>query len=68
MTIINNNENILQLMTTALFVKAKKRTINFRNLFDTAIGLRVLENGVLRLTDFKIFWERVAMPPDPLES
>ena len=27
----------------ALFGKVKKKIINFRNLFDTAIGLRVLE-------------------------
>ena len=45
-TIIFNYEIILQLMTTrnALFVKVKEKiTINFGNLFDTAIGLRVLE-------------------------
>ena len=34
--IINNDDN-------ALFGKVKKKIINFRNLFDTAIGLRVLE-------------------------
>ena len=45
-TIIFKYEIVLQLMTTsnALFVKGKKKiTIDFRNLFDTAIGLRVLE-------------------------
>ena len=35
-TIIINFEN-------ALFGKVKKKIINFRSLFDTAIGLRVLE-------------------------
>ena len=44
-TIIINYENILITADdNALFVKVKKKiTINFRNLFDTAIGLRVLE-------------------------
>ena len=44
MTIIINYE--LKYITAddnAIFVKVKKITINFRNLFDTAIGLRVLE-------------------------
>ena len=39
-TIIINFENIAD--DNALFGKVKK-IINFRNLFDTAIGLRVLE-------------------------
>ena len=40
-TIISNFENIAD--DNALFGKVKKKIINFRNLFDTAIGLRVLE-------------------------
>ena len=40
-TIIINFENIAD--DNALFGKVKKKIINFRNLFDTAIGLRVLE-------------------------
>ena len=40
-TIISNFENIVD--DNALFGKVKKKIINFRNLFDTAIGLRVLE-------------------------
>ena len=40
-TIIMNFENIAD--DNALFGKVKKKIINFRNLFDTAIGLRVLE-------------------------
>ena len=40
-TIIINFENIAD--NNALFGKVKKKIINFRNLFDTAIGLRVLE-------------------------
>ena len=40
-TIIINFENIAD--DNALFGKIKKKIINFRNLFDTAIGLRVLE-------------------------
>ena len=45
MKIITNYESIILLMhDNALFVKVKKKiTINFRNLFDTAIGLRLLE-------------------------
>ena len=44
MTIIINYENVIQLMTTLFLSKLRKKmTINFRNLFDTAIGLRVLE-------------------------
>ena len=43
-TILINYENMLQLMTTLLFAKVKKKiAINFRNLVDTAIGLEVLE-------------------------
>ena len=42
-TIIINFENIAD--DNALFGKVKKKIINFRNLFDTAIGLRVLENA-----------------------
>ena len=39
-----NYENILQLMTdNTIFVNVKKMTINFQNLFDTAIGLRMLK-------------------------
>ena len=41
------NYQILKYITgdgNAIFVKDKKKiTVNFRNLFDTAIGLRVLE-------------------------
>ena len=40
-TIIINFENIAD--ENALFGKVKKKIINFRNLFDTTIGLRVLE-------------------------
>ena len=40
-TIIINFENIAD--GNVLFGKVKKKIINFRNLFDTAIGLRVLE-------------------------
>ena len=40
-TIVINFENIAD--DNALFGKVKKKRINFRNLFDTAIGLRVLE-------------------------
>ena len=41
MKIISNFENIAD--DNALFGKVKKKIINFRNLFDTAIGLTVLE-------------------------
>ena len=41
MTIIINFENIAD--GNACFGKVKKKIINFRNLFDIAIGLRVLE-------------------------
>ena len=40
-TIIVNFENIAY--DNVLFGKVKKKIINFRKLFDTAIGLRVLE-------------------------
>ena len=40
-TIIINFENIAD--DNALFGKVKKKIIKFRNLFDTAIGLIVLE-------------------------
>ena len=40
-TIIINFENIAN--DNALFGKVKKKIINFRNLFNTAIGPRVLE-------------------------
>ena len=40
-TIIINFENIAD--DNALFGKVKKKIVNFRNLFDTAFGLRVLE-------------------------
>ena len=40
-TIIINFDNIAD--DNALFGKVKKKIINFRNLFDTSIGLRVLE-------------------------
>ena len=40
-TIIINFENIAD--DNALFGMVKTKIINFRNLFDTAIGLRVLE-------------------------
>ena len=40
-TIIINFENIAY--DNALFGKVKKKIINFSKLFDTAIGLRVLE-------------------------
>ena len=46
----------------AIFVKVKKMTINFRNLFGTAIWLENAENGVLRLSDLKAFWG--GMAPD----
>ena len=42
-TIIINFENIAD--GNALFDKVKRKIINFRNLFDTAIGLRVLETA-----------------------
>ena len=38
-TIIINFENIAD--SNAFFGKVEKKIINFRNLFDTAIGLRV---------------------------
>ena len=40
-TMIINFENIAD--DNALFGKVKKKIINFRNPFDTAIGLRVLK-------------------------
>ena len=40
-TIIINFENIAD--ENALFGKVKKKIINFRSLFDTAIGLKVME-------------------------
>ena len=40
-TIIISFENIAD--DNARFGKVKKKIINFRNLFDTAIGLRMLE-------------------------
>ena len=40
-TIIINFENTAD--DNTLFGKVKKKIINFRNLFNTAIGLRVLE-------------------------
>ena len=40
-TIIINFENIAD--DNALFGKVKKKIINFRNLFNTAIGPRMLE-------------------------
>ena len=40
-TIIINFENIAD--GNVLLGKVKKKIMNFRNLFDTAIGLRVLE-------------------------
>ena len=40
-TIIISFENIAD--DNVLFGKVKEKIINFRNLFDTAIGLRVLE-------------------------
>ena len=49
----------------ALFVKVKKKiTINFRNLFDTAIGLRLLE---MAYEGFQIWkFSRGACPQTPL--
>ena len=41
MTIVINFENIAD--DNVLFGKVKKKIINFRNIFGTAIGLRVLE-------------------------
>ena len=49
MTIIINFENIDD--DNAIFGKVKKKIINFRNLFDTAIGPRVLE---IAFQDFQI--------------
>ena len=47
-----------------LFVKVKKKiAINLRNLFDTAIGLRVLGMAFLRLSDLKIFWGVCSQTP-----
>ena len=41
-TIVFTYENMLHLMTTLFFLKLRKKiTNNFRNLFDTAFGLRV---------------------------
>ena len=40
-TIITNFKNIAD--DNVLFGKVKKKIINFRNLFETAIGLTVLE-------------------------
>ena len=73
MTIIINYENIIQLMTTLFWsLKVKKKlTINFRNIFDTADSADSdipdsAGNGVLRLSDLKIFWGGGrGMPPDP---
>ena len=44
MTIIISFENIAD--DNALFGKVKKKIINFKSLFDTAIGLRVLEIAI----------------------
>ena len=68
MAIIIDYENIMQLMTTLFLSKLKKVTINFWNLFDTGIGLRVLEMAYeLRRSNLKIFWGGGGggMPPDP---
>ena len=54
-TIIINFENKVD--KNALFVKFKKKIISFRNQFDTAIGLRVLDIVFLSLSHLKIFWE-----------
>ena len=66
MKIITNYESIILLMhDNALFVKVKKKiTINFRNLFDTAIGLRLLE---MAYEGFQIWkFSRGACPQTPL--
>ena len=42
MTITINYENNYITADNAIFVKTKKVTINFRNLYDTATGLRAL--------------------------
>ena len=64
MTIIITYENMIQLMTTLfLSLKVKKKiTINFRNIFDTAIGLIVLER---RFEAFRFEKFLGGMPPDP---
>ena len=65
MTVIINCENIIQLMTKLFLLVKKKITINFRNLFDTAIGLRVLEMTFL---GFQIGKFSGSMPPHPRRS
>ena len=69
MTIIINYENIIQLMTTLFWsLKVKKKiTINFRNIFDTADSdiPDSAGNGVLRLSDLKIFWGGRHAPRPP---
>ena len=68
MTIIINSLKYNTADDNALFVKVRKKiTINFRNTFNTAIGLRVpAGNSVLRLSDLKIF--RGACPHTPIEA
>ena len=59
-TIIINFENIVD--DNALFGKVKKKIFNFRNLFDKAIGLRVLEIQILK------FSRGGGMPADPTSA
>ena len=64
----DNNYQLSKYITVddnTLFVKVKKKiAINFRNLFETAIGLRVISD----------YFENFlgggggGMPPDPLEA
>ena len=57
----------MQLMTTLFLSKLRKKmTINFRNLFDTAIGLRVLE---MAYEGFQIWkFSGGPCPQTPLEA
>ena len=58
-----NTYYAIQLMTYTLSAKVKKKIVNFRNLFDTAIGLRVLEMSFKR---FQIqTFSGVGVPPNP---
>ena len=69
-TIINYERKYITGDDNALFVKVKKKVMtNFRNIFDTAIGLRVLEMA-LRLSYLNIFWGGGGggTPAAPLEA
>ena len=65
MTIIINYENILCYTAddNTLFVKVKKKIINFRNLFKKSYRPESGGNVVLGLSDLKIFWETCPQIP-----